>query len=215
MKYTLLFLLLPYLAIAQRELLRDSVWLTRQAMYTTTGTTTDTTYQFFQNTLRVYINGESDTQAKLLGDSATALNSVTGQQIDAVRQRSYHVAQVIDNQVVKEWQQMHNQTSAVGIGSMAELIQRLFEKELIGNVRIKTGASEPVLGEIIKAQNGSLRLLIGDKGYRVFVFADTMVRIMGYPVSGQNTELYKTSLGVYKDIDNQVVIRVNGRQTSR
>ena len=209
MKYTLLFLLLPYFAIAQRELQSDSVWLTRQAIYTTTGTTTITTYQYFQNTMYVYTNGESDTQVRLLGDSATALNAVTGQEIDAIRQLSYHAARVIDKpQVIREWQLMHTQTDTIGVGSMAAVIQGLFEGDLIGDATVKVGTATAVPGDIVKAANGNVRLLFGNKGYRIFIFADTMLRIMGYPATGQSTDVYRVAPRVYKDIDSGLIIRL-------
>ena len=209
MKYTLLFLLLPYFAIAQRELLRDSAWLTRQAMYTTTGTTTTTTYQYFQNTMYVYTNGESDTQVRLLGDSATALNAVTGQEIDAIRQLSYHAARVIDKpQVIREWQLMHTQTDTIGIGSMAAVIQGLFEGDIIGDVTVKVGSATAVPGDIVKAANGNVRLLFGSKGYRIFIFADTMLRIVGYPTASDNTDVYRIAPRVFSDINRQFIVRL-------
>lgn len=209
MKYTLLFLLLPYFAIAQRELLRDSAWLTRQAMYVTTGTTTDTTYQYFQNTMYMYTNGESDTQVRLLGDSATALNAVTGQEIDAIRQLSYHAARVIDKpQVIREWQQMHGQTDTIGIGSMAAVIQGLFEGDIIGDVTVKVGSATAVPGDIVKAANGNVRLLFGSKGYRIFIFADTMLRIVGYPTASDNMDVYRIAPRVFSDINRQFIVRL-------
>ena len=208
MKYTLLFLLLPYFAIAQRELLRDSAWLTRQAMYTTTGTTTDTTYQYFQNTMYVYTNGESDTQVRLLGDSATAINAVTGQEIDAIRQLSYHAARVIDKpQTIREWQLMHTQTDTIGVGSMAAVIQGLFEEYFIKDVTVRNNGVT-VDGEIKKLANNSLRLTLAGKNYRVFVFADTMIRLLNYPDSGQNTDLYKINNNLFSDINKQITLRL-------
>ena len=209
MKYTLLFLLIPYFAIAQRELLRDSAWLTRQAMYTTTGTTTDTTYQYFRNTMYMYTNGESDTQVRLLGDSATAINAVTGQEIDAIRQLSYHAARVIDKpQAIREWQQMHGQTDTIGIGSMAAVIQGLFEGDIIGDVTVKVGSATAVPGDIVKAANGNVRLLFGSKGYRIFIFADTMLRIVGYPTASDNTDVYRIAPRVFSDINRQFIVRL-------
>jgi hypothetical protein len=203
----LLFLLLPTLLLAQRELERDSVWLSRQAIYTTTGTTTTTTYNYFQHTLYVYTNGESDTQVRLLGDSATATNYVAGQQIDNIRQLSYHAGFVYDKpQVVKEWQQMHIQTDSVGLGGMAGIIQGLFEGAIIGDVTVKVGTANAVPGDIVKAANGNVRLLFGSKGYRIFVFSDTMLRVMGYPATGQSIDLYRVRTGVFADIDRALII---------
>jgi hypothetical protein len=210
MKRILFFLLLlPYFAIAQRELLRDSAWLTRQAMYTTTGTTTTTTYQYFQNTMYVYTNGESDTQVRLLGDSATALNAVTGQQIDYIRDLADKAATVIrKDPIIRQWQEMHNQTTAIGIGSMAAVIQGLFENDLIGDVTVKAGSAAAVPGDIMKAANGNVRLLFGNKGYRIFVFSDTMLRVMGYPATGSETDVYRVAPRVYKDITGEFIIRL-------
>lgn len=209
MKYTLLFLLLPYFAIAQRELQSDSIWLSRQAMYTTTGTTTTTTYQYFQHTMYLYTNGENDTQVRLLGDSATALNAVTGQEIDAIRQLSYHAARVIEKpQAIREWQLMHTQTDTVGLGSMAAVIQRLFEGDLIGDVTVKVGTATAIPGDIVKAANGNVRLLFGSKGYRIFIFADTMLRIVGYPTAGESTDVYRIAPRVFSDINKQFIIRL-------
>ena len=157
----------------------------------------------------VYTNGESDTQVRLLGDSTTAINAVTGQEIDAIRQLSYHAARVIEKpQIIREWQQMHNQTTAVGIGSMAAVIQGLFENDLIGDVTVKAGSATAVPGDIVKAANGNIRLLFGSKGYRIFVFSDTMLRVMGYPATGNETDVYRVAPRVYKDITGEFVIRL-------
>jgi hypothetical protein len=177
-------------------------------MYVTTGTTTTTTYQYFQNTMYVYTNGESDTQVRLLGDSATAINAITGQEIDAIRQRSYHVAQFINDKAIREWQQMHGQTDTIGIGSMAAVIQGLFEGDIIGDVTVKVGSATAVPGDIVKAANGNVRLLFGSKGYRIFIFADTMLRIMGYPATGQSMDVYRVAPNTYKDIDSGLIIRL-------
>jgi len=205
----LLFFLLPTILFAQRELERDSVWLSRQAIYTTTGTTTTTTYNYFQHTLYMYTNGESDTQVRLLGDSATATNYVAGQQIDNIRQLSYHATFVYDKpQVIKEWQQMHTQTDSVGLGGMAGIIQGLFEGAIIGDVTVKVGTATAVPGDIVKAANGNVRLLFGSKGYRIFIFADTMLRIVGYPTASDNTDVYRIAPRVFSDINRQFIVRL-------
>ena len=213
-RITFLLFFLPTLLLAQRELERDSVWLSRQQVSTTVKDTagrdsTVLTHNYFQHTLYVYTNGESDTRVQLIGDSATATNYVAGQQIDNIRQLSYHATFVYDKpQVVKEWQQMHTQTDSVGLGGMAGIIQGLFEGGIIGDVTVKVGTASPVPGDIVKAANGNVRLLFGNKGYRIFVFSDTMLRVMGYPATGQSIDLYRVRTGVYADIDRALIVRL-------
>jgi hypothetical protein len=91
---------------------------------------------------------------------------------------------------------------------MAAVIQGLFENDLIGDVTVKVGSATAVPGDIVKAANGNVRLLFGSKGYRIFVFSDTMLRVMGYPATGSETDVYRVAPRVYKDITGEFVIRL-------
>ena len=207
-RITFLFLLLPYLAIAQRELQSDTMWLTKQLVTAATDTTS-AKYEYFMNRRYDYTNGESVTQKLLLGDSATAINAITGQEIDAIRDLADKAAKVIGRgEIIRDWQQAHTQTDTIGIGSMAAVIQGLFEGDILGDVTVKVGSATAVPGDIVKAANGNVRLLFGSKGYRIFIFADTMLRIVGYPTASDNMDVYRIAPRVFSDINRQFVVRL-------
>lgn len=207
-RITFFLLLLPYFAIAQREIQSDTMWLTKQLVTAATDTTS-ARYEYFLNRRYDYTNGESVTQKLLLGDSATAINAITGQEIDAIRNLAEKAATVIGRaEIIRDWQQAHTQTDTIGIGSMAAVIQRLFEGDLIGDVTVKVGTATAVPGDIVKAANGNVRLLFGSKGYRIFIFADTMLRIVGYPTAGESTDVYRIAPRVFSDINKQFIVRL-------
>ena len=207
-RITFFLLLLPYFAIAQREIQSDTMWLTKQLVTAATDTTT-AKYEYFMNRRYDYTNGESVTQKLLLGDSATAINAITGQEIDAIRNLAEKAATVIGRgEIIRDWQQAHTQTDTIGIGSMAAVIQGLFEGDIIGDVTVQVGTATAVPGDIVKAANGNVRLLFGSKGYRIFIFADTMLRIVGYPTAGESTDVYRIAPRVYSDINKQFIIRL-------
>ena len=207
-RITFFLLLLPYFAIAQREIQSDTMWLTKQLITAATDTTS-AKYEYFMNRRYDYTNGESVTQKLLLGDSATAINAITGQEIDAIRNLAEKAATVIGRaEIIRDWQQAHTQTDTIGIGSMAAVIQELFEGDILGDVTVKVGTATAVPGDIVKAANGNVRLLFGSKGYRIFIFADTMLRIVGYPTASDNTDVYRIAPRVFSDINKQFIIRL-------
>lgn len=207
-RITFFFLLLPYFAIAQREIQSDTMWLTKQLVTAATDTTS-AKYEYFLNRRYDYTNGESVTQKLLLGDSATAINAITGQEIDAIRNLAEKAATVIGRaEIIRDWQQAHTQTDTIGIGSMAAVIQGLFEGDILGDVTVKVGTATAVPSDIVKAANGNVRLLFGSKGYRIFIFADTMLRIVGYPTAGESTDVYRIAPRVFSDINKQFIVRL-------
>jgi len=42
----------------------------------------------------------------------------------------------------------------------------------------------------------------------VLLYADTMIRIVGYPVAGQNTDLYKVRERVFRNVENTFTLRL-------
>lgn len=202
MKQILLpLLLLPYLAFAQ-EVKRDSVWLSAGF---------DSTRMipvYYQHKLYEYDNGESDIKVRIIGDSVQAIGNVVSQELDAIRHLSEQAAAVIaKNQVINEWQDMHANTIAVGLANMAGVIQDMYEGIFLGNCTVReNGIAEPAT--ISKNAQNAIRISYKGKTYRIFIFADTMIRILNYPNAGDFLDLYQINPKSYSDITKTFILRV-------
>jgi len=211
MKRILFFLLLlPFFANAQ-ELVKDSVWLTREAYETTdtNGRTTGLNWTFIRNTYFEFDDLSGRLEKLPIGDTTQARSALLGWQVDLVRQHSYHAVQAMKKaQVVADWQQVNAAMKANGLGGLDEAMQEAFEGQLIGDANVKIGTAAFVPADVVKNAAGNLRLLFGNTGYRLLPYADTMLRIVGYPATGQNTDLYKVKEKVYRDMNNTFTLRL-------
>lgn len=202
MKQILLpLLLLPYLVFAQ-EIESDSIWLSVRF------DSAQMIQVFYQHKLYEYDNGESDIKVRIIGDSAQAIGNVVSQELDAIRHLSAQAAAVIaKNQVINEWQDMHANTIAVGLANMAGVIQEMYEGIFLGNCTVReNGITEPAT--ISKNTQNAIRITYKGKTYRVFIFADTMIRILNYPGAGDSLDLYKINTKSYSDITRTFILRV-------
>ena len=203
-------LLLPFFASAQ-ELVKDSVWLTREAYETTdtNGRTTGLNWTFIRNTYFEFDDLSGRLEKLPIGDTTQARSALLGWQVDLVRQHSYHAVQAMKKaQVVADWQQVNAAMKANGLGGLDEAMQEAFEGQLIGDASVKIGTAAFVPADVVKNAVGNLRLLFGNAGYRLLPYADTMLRIVGYPATGQNTDLYKVKEKVYRNMDNTFTLRL-------
>ena len=205
-----IFLLSPIFAHAQ-ELVRDSVWLTRES-YETTGTVegrTVTSWAFVRNTYFEFDDLSGRLEKLPIGDTTQARAALLGWQVDLVRQHSYHAVQAMKKaQVIGDWQQVNAAMKANGLGGLDDAMQAAFEGQLIGDASVKIGTAAFVPADVVKNAAGNLRLLFGNAGYRLLPYADTMLRIVGYPATGQNTDLYKVKEKVYRDMNNTFTLRL-------
>lgn len=211
MKYLLFsLLLLPYLAISQ-EVVKDSIWLTRES-YETTGTVegrTVTAWAFIRNTYFEFDDLSGRLEKLPIGDTVQARASLAGWQVDAVRQHAYYAVQAMKKgQVIQDWQQVNTAMKANGLGGLDDAIQELFEAQFIGPASVKVGSAAFVSADVVKNALGNLRLLFGSSGYRLILYSDTMFRIVGYPATGQNTDMYKVKDRVFRDYNGTITVRL-------
>lgn len=202
MRNTLFILLLPTVLCAQREVVSDSTWITSKF---------DSSRMlpvYYQHKLYEYDNGESGTNVRLISDSTQAIGFVVSQELDAIRHLSQQAVAVIGkNAVIKEWQEMHANTIAVGLGNMASVIQQLYENNFLGNCAIRENGVIDA-GSITKNAQNVIRLTYKGKTYRVFIFADTMIRVLNYPGAGEFLDLYQINERSYSDISRTFILRV-------
>lgn len=203
-------LLLPYFAVSQ-EVVKDSIWLTRES-YETTGTVEGKTVMswiFIRNTYFEFDDLSGRLDKLPIGDTVQARASLAGWQVDMVRQHAYHAAQAMKKgHVIQDWNQVNTAMKATGLGALDDAIQNLFEAQFIGSASVKVGTATFVPGDVVKNALGNLRLLFGSSGYRLILYSDTMFRIVGYPATGQNTDMYKVRERVFKDYNNTITVRL-------
>jgi hypothetical protein len=205
-----ILLLLPFFAHAQ-ELVKDSVWLTREAYETTdtNGRTTGLNWTFIRNTYFEFDDLSGRLEKLPIGDTVQARSALLGWQVDMVRQHSYHAVQAMKKgQVIADWQQVNAAMKANGLGGLDEAMQAAFEGQLIGDANVKIGTAVFVPADVVKNAQGNLRLLFGNAGYRLLPYADTMLRVVGYPATGQNTDLYKVRERVFRNVENTFTLRL-------
>ena len=211
MKRILFFLLLsPIFAYAQ-DIVRDSVWITREAYETTdtNGRNTGLSWTFIRNTYFEFDDLSGRLDKVPIGDTVQARASLTGWQVDAIRQHSYYAIQAMKKpQVVADWQQVNAAMKANGLGGLDDAVQETFEGQFIGDAQVKIGTASFVPADVVKNAAGNIRLLFSNTGYRVLLYADTMIRIVGYPATGQNTDMYKVRERVYRDYNNTITVRL-------
>lgn len=194
----------PLLALAQREVITDSVWLEKSC--TLVDTLQVCTYSEF--TTIEFSDGEKITRKQFIGDSATTVTYLTGRAIDLNRGYAVYAAQVIQK---KEMMHALSLTSdalvAVGLPDLFTQIQNTFEGEYFGSATVIEKGKDAVKGEVIKTNAGILRLKFGTFNGRILVLSDKMIRVFSYPATGSTIDLYKVRPNVFTSIDRELTIR--------
>lgn len=193
------FALLPYFAIAQNgDMTRDSISISLGA---------DSVY--YVNRWVSYEDGYELASKQPIGDSAQLVSYLTGKEVDAIRQHTYNAVQTMQKgRVITEWQDVNAALKDVELPGLDTLMQALFEGQFLGDANVKIGSAAFIPADVMKNAAGNIRLLFGSGGYRVLLYADTMIRIVGYPVAGQNTDLYKVRERVFRNVENTFTLRL-------
>jgi hypothetical protein len=192
------FALLPYFAIAQSgDTTKDSISISLS----------DSVY--YVNRWVAYEDGYELASKQPIGDSAQLVSYLTGKEVDAIRQHTYHAVQAMQKgRIIVEWQDVNTALKAVKLPGLDTLMQALFEGQFLGDAQVKIGTAAFVPADMVKNSLGNIRLLFGSGGYRVILYADTMLRVVGYPATGQNTDLYKVRERVFRNMDNTFTLRL-------
>jgi hypothetical protein len=193
------FALLPYFATGQSgDTTKDSVSISLGA---------DSVY--YVNRWIAYEDGYELASKQPIGDSAQLVSYLAGKEVDAIRQHTYHAVQAMQKgKVVTEWQDVNTALKAVKLPGLDTLMQALFEGQFLGDAQVKLGAANFVPADVVKNAQGNLRLIFAGTGYRVILYADTMIRVLGYPAAGQNTDLYKVRERVFRNVENTFTLRL-------
>ena len=211
MKRILFILLLSPIFAHAQDVVRDSVWITREAYETTdtNGRSTGLNWTFIRNTYFEFDDFSGRLDKLPIGDTVQARAALLGWQVDAVRQHSYYAVQAMKKpQVVGDWQQVNAAMKANGLGGLDDAVQATFEGQFIGDARVKIGTASFIPADVVKNAAGNIRLLFGSGGYRVILYADTMLRIVGYPATGQNTDLYRVRERVFRNVENTFTLKL-------
>jgi len=208
--FILLLLLLPFFTTAQ-EVVKDSFWLTREAYETTdtNGKSTGLNWTFIRNTYFEFDDLSGRLDKLPIGDTIQARSALLGWQVDMIRQHSYHAVQAMKKgQVIADWQQVNAAMKANGLGGLDDAMQAAFEGRFLGDAQVKIGTAAFVPADVVKNAAGNLRLIFAGTGYRIILYADTMIRVVGYPATGQNTDLYKVRERVFRNVENTFILRL-------
>ena len=155
-----------------------------------------------------YEGGYQLTSFEPIGDSSNLVSYLVGMQVDKVRQHTYHAVQTMQGpKTISEWQDINANLKRNSLPGLDTLIQSLFEGEILGDVSVKVGSGNFTSGNIVKNNQGNLRLLFSTVGYRIIMYSDTMYRVVGYPQTGQNTDMYKIRQGLFRSLDNTLTVR--------
>ena len=194
------FLLLPISLFGQREIISDSTWLQK--------TCVDSTCTYYEYTSTEFSDGETITKKITLGDSATAVNYLTGKAIDVNRGYAMYAALTVQKkEMMHRMSDINEALVSVGLPELFQAIQKIYESNYIGANRVVELGKEGVAGEVVKLDSGVLRLKFGANNCRVLVLSDKMIRVFSYPVQGETIDLYKVREGVFTSIDRELTIR--------
>ena len=89
-----------------------------------------------------------------------------------------------------------------------DLIQTRFETEIIGGVTVRLNQDTTFSGDIIKNNQGNLRLLYSNKGFRVEMYSDKILNVVDWPTRGEDTLLFLIRPRVYSSEDRNLVLTV-------
>lgn len=195
-------MLLPMLLLAQREVVSDTMYLKKTCP-------TDSTCYFSEVREIAYDDEETVIRSKVIGDSATTVSYLTNRSIDLNRQFAQHAFYVIQkNEMLRAINNDNRALDTMGLPGVFGEIQAKFEADYLGDVQVKIGSADWVNGDVFKAANGTLRVKwTGQTALRVIIYSDMMIRVVGYPATGQNLDLYRIRTGVYTSIDRAVTIK--------
>lgn len=195
-------MLLPMLLLAQREVVSDTVYLKKTCP-------TDSTCYFSEVREIAYDDEEMVIRSKVIGDSATTVNYLTNRSIDLNRQFAQHAFYVIQkNEMLRAINNDNRALDTMKLPGVFDEIQAKFESDYLGDVLVKIGSADWVNGDVFKAANGVLRVKwVGQTALRVIIYSDMMIRIVGYPATGQNLDMYRIRPNVYTSIDRGVTLK--------
>lgn len=200
-------LLLSMQAIAQRELVTDSL-----------GLLTNVSGVFFQTRYWKYDNGEAASETTKIGDTATVRNSLTNQIIETANPFAAAALIVLNRQkdVNKIRDIAQAATTAIGADILKD-IRALYYTEFVDSVltdkawTYRNGGNANL--QIRYLANGNLRISglpgIGAATRNIDMFGNSWIRITNYP-TGTNTNLYRLRRGRWFTIDKAIELRMTG-----
>ena len=200
-------LLLSMQAIAQRELVTDSL-----------GLLTNVSGVFFQTRYWKYDNGEAASETTKIGDTATVRNSLTNQVIETANPFAAAALVVLNRQkdVNKIRDIAQAATTAIGADILKD-IRALYYTEFVDSVltdkawTYRNGGNTNL--QIRLLANGNLRIsgLPGISGAtrNIEMFSANWIRIVNFP-TGTNTNFYRLRRGRWFTIDRALELRMTG-----
>ncbi len=203
----LLCLVLPSLIAAQNTVVNDTTYFTI-GTYTTTGTVITPQKSITKVRIKRFINGDEQTYIENLGDSLQSQTKIVEDYLSSMnvffgRGVSYIVTKP---ETLKQRRQLQSQLNTLGMPSLNDLIQTRFENEIIGSATVRLNQDTTFSADIIKNNQGTLRLLYSNKGYRIEMYSDKVLNVVDWPVKGDDTLLFLIKPKTYSSEDRNLIL---------
>lgn len=210
----LMAIMIPFLSFAQTGgIVFDSMFLSKHAYSTTTSTGSAPANTFRKSTIIAYDNLDTAFSSQNIGYTYQAEKSLFQEQLDKIRAHAHHMANAMkEKYVMKEWFQYDKEMQRVGLKSLSKMIQDTYESDFIGDAEVKESGGIWIQANIIKNQQGNIRLLYQNKGYTITIMADSMIRLSNWPTAGENIALYELKENLFSSFDREVAIRIKNNQ---
>ena len=205
----LLLFLLPMIATAQQ----------------TTEVTSDTTYLewdlipedwtggddsiFYEVRTVTYSNGRQETVREAVGDTVTTVSFFTNRSVDINRQTAQAAQIVIQRPAVVRAVRVSDKALLnANIGSVYNGLDSLFWREYLNaaaafpyqQAYTARSAGTNFAATMRRLANGNIRLSFNSVNYQVLIYSDNWIRVRDFPISGQNTDLFRTGKNRWESV---------------
>lgn len=192
---------------SQSVVISDSMYL-EISQYTITGTVSPTQKSYTKVRVKKFKNGDEHMTVEQMGDSITAQNKIVRDYLNNFRSYSYPAISSITMKpdAMKYRREINRELKRIGHPDLNTLIQSRFESQLIRDVIVQINQDSTLKGDIIKNQQGNLRLLFSNKGYRIEMISPEVISVVGYPTKDDETWLFRIKTDVFSDQDRKIMI---------
>lgn len=200
---------IPFLLSSQNTIVSDTIYFTLGS-YTTAGTVLTPQKTVTKVRVKKYSNGDQQTYIENLGDSLQSQSRIVEDYLSNMNVFFARAVSYITTkpESLKQRRQLQSQLNTLGMPPLNDLIQTRFETEIIGGVTVRLNQDTTFSGDIIKNNQGNLRLLYSNKGFRVEMYSDKILNVVDWPTRGEDTLLFLIRPRVYSSEDRNLVLTV-------
>ena len=191
----------------QSVVISDSMYL-EISQYITTGTTSPAQKYYTKVRVKKFRNGDEHMTVEQMGDSTTVQNKIIRDYLNNFRSYSYPAISSITMKpdVMKYRREVNRELKKIGHPDLNTLVQSIYESQLIGGVSLRINRDSSLSGDIVKNQQGNLRLLFSNKGYRIEMISPEVISVVGYPTKDDETWLFKIKTNTFSDLEQDFIL---------